>query len=140
MKRHIIFCFITVFIACNSKEREAAVPANVLPREKMIEIMVEVNITEAALNLNYLNDSKVRDTKEYEDVFKRKKVSKEQYDESLKYYTEHPDDLIQMYDEVLNELSRMQAKVAGPVRDTVAMPSIPDKPSRSILSRLKKKS
>lgn len=137
----VIFIFSSiVYLGCGSGEKDA-VPAHILPKEKMVEIMVEVNITEAALNLNYLNEGKIKDTKEYSDVFKRKKVSKEQYDESLKYYTEHPEEMVKMYDEVLNELSKMQAKASAPPQeDTLVMPqSSPDMPPQSLSSPEQKK-
>lgn len=143
MNRIVFFVFIITFLfACGSGTEHAPVPENILPKEKMVEIMVEVNLAEAALNLQYVSDNKVSNSKEYEEVFKRKNISRVQYDESLEYYTQYPELLTAMYDEVLNELSKMQAEVAthNPAQKPVVNRADSScKPARSIVSKEKKK-
>lgn len=126
----VLLLFGIFFVACKSGEESSDTPENILTKNKMVEIMVQVHLAEAALNLN-LNDNKAGETKVYQDIFRKKNVSKNQYEESLKYYTEHPEKMVEIYDEVLNELSRMQAEVAGPVKDTVSVdPDSVDKRSQ----------
>jgi len=47
------------------------------------------------------------------DVLKKHQVTKPQYDSSFVFYTQHPKLLSDVYEKVLNELSKLQAKVAN---------------------------
>lgn len=104
----ILFCFCT---ACAEKEEAPPPPADLIPKEKMIAVLVDVNILEAALRLNLVRENKVSDSLFNYNVLKQHNVNRNQYQSSMNYYSRDPEEMTLMMDEVIAELSRRQAKV-----------------------------
>lgn len=108
----IIACLL--FFAC-SGEKTVSIPENILPQEKMAEVMLDVHLLEATMNLNSTSADKITpgNPSPSFDVLKKNNISKKLYDESFDFYTQHPELLIEVYQSVLNELSKMQAEVTN---------------------------
>ena len=45
------------------------------------------------------------------EILKKKNISEEKFHESMKFYAEHPELLKEIYDEVVNELSRREGEL-----------------------------
>ncbi len=102
-------------MACGGKE-QVEIPSTILPKEKMAAILVDIHLIEAAMNLNVMNPENAsipNNSSPTIDVLKKNHITKAQYEESFLFYTQHPTLLGEIYQEVLNELSKMQAKVAN---------------------------
>ena len=127
-------CFVTTFLAmtlsillfsCGQEEKSVVVPADVLPKEKMAEVLTDIHIAEAVgqnartpsfsgeANLKTLPDSAsavpIDIGISFQKIFEKNKITKEQYEKSLSFYIDHPELLNEVYEKVLNELSKMQA-------------------------------
>ena len=113
MKKIITFFCITLFCACTSIEERPSIPDSVLSQEKMAEVMVDVHLLEAALNVSaYSRDQIVTNPIiPNSDVLKKNNVTKIQYEESFAFYSKNPLLLTEVYQLVLNNLSKMQAEV-----------------------------
>lgn len=89
--------------------------------------MTEMNIMEASLNLNISNAVSVGNGSDLQstvmELLKKQDVTKQEYLDSFKFYTEHPALLSEVYKQVLTNLSQLQAKVANE-KDPVANDSI----------------
>lgn len=113
MKKIIaVFC-ITLFCACTSIEERPSIPDTVLSQEKMAEVMVDVHLLEASLNVNaYSKDQIVvaNNINPNSDILKKNNVTKKQYQESFDFYSRNPLLLIEVYQLVLNNLSKMHAE------------------------------
>ena len=111
--RYSFILFYTVFIVSCSQNKTVSIPDSVLSKEKMAEVMVDVHLLEATLNINTFSRDKV--TKgtigPTTDVLKKNHITKKQYDESFKFYSSNPQLLSEIYLIVLNDLSKMQAQV-----------------------------
>ena len=103
-----------LLISCGQKIDEK-VPPGVLSEEKMTEILVQKHVQEAAYNLNKTNEQLLNfaESHRMSTVLAAMNVSREDFETSLKYFAEHPQKLNRIYDEVINELNRMQAKSAA---------------------------
>ena len=79
----------------------------------MSEVMVDVHLLEAALNVNALSrDQQIMNSIHPDsDVLKKHNVTREQYKESFTFYSQNPLLLAEVYQFVLNNLSKMQAEV-----------------------------
>jgi hypothetical protein len=78
----------------------------------MAEVMMDVHLLEAAMNMNtYRFDSKTKGSFAEFDIFIKNKITKKIYDDSFEYYTLHPNQLTEIYQIVLENLSKMQANV-----------------------------
>lgn len=113
MKRIITVLYITFFAACSSIKDKVAIPDTVLPQEKMAEVMVDVHLLEAALSVNALSrDQQIMNSIHPDsDILKKHNVTNEKYQESFTFYSQNPLLLAEVYQFVLNDLSKMQAEV-----------------------------
>ena len=112
--KKVITLFLYMFLfACSHKQTES-IPDTILPKEKMAEVLTDVHLLEAMMNTNTLTPGKISSTNiaipPAIDVFKKNNISKKQYDESFDFYTKHPEMLSEIYQQVLNNLSKMQAQ------------------------------
>lgn len=108
----IIACLL--FFSCADK-KTVTLPANILQKQKMAEVMLDINLLEATMSLNITNVDKVsvgNPTPDF-NVLKKNNISKKQFDESFYFYSQHPDLLNEIYQIVLNDLSKMQAQVVN---------------------------
>lgn len=113
MKKIITFLSILFLAACTSIEDRVAIPDTVLSQEKMAEVMVDVHLLEAALNVNALSrDQQIMNSIHPDsDILKKHNVTREKYQESFAFYSQNPLLLTEVYQFVLNNLSKMQAEV-----------------------------
>ena len=109
MKKTVIPIILFTLFACN--EAVETIPDNVLSKEDMVSVMVDVQLIEAALSINQSEEAKETAYYNYDSVLKQHNLSKEKFDESFKYYSEHPELMEQIYEEMLSELSKRQAEV-----------------------------
>ena len=92
-------------------------PAGVLSKSQMVEVLVDINLAESALRVgnpvhNQSYDS-IYQKSQFIKVFEKNNISPDNFDKSLSYYSEHIDDLNDIYSDVLERLSDMQAKLEG---------------------------
>lgn len=103
-------CPCIILVSCSKKEEK--IPENILPKEKMIHVMVDVQIAEAAIqnkNLNLNDSTKAIAAGYYRNLFEKNKITEQQFRESFLYYSHHLDLWSKIYEEVINELSKKQA-------------------------------
>lgn len=114
MLRYFLYVAFGLLLVSCSADTEVAIPDNVLPRDKMVQVMIDVHLLEATMNLNVFNlDRTVSDNSPGFDVLKKNNITKKQFDESYDFYSQHPALLNEIYEIVLNELSRMQAETVN---------------------------
>lgn len=111
MKGAIIYILAFLLVSCREKEIPVPAPADVLPGEKMTAIIVDIHIAEASVKLKA--DS-VFAEKEFQKIFSKHGATKEQFEKSLNYYIENPEKLNEIYEGVLNDISRMQGEESKP--------------------------
>ena len=113
MKKWVNYIVLVVILgSCsNGPTRDKTISENVIPKDSMITVMIDMNILEASINLNQVNGTTNPNNEKYYDIFKRHNITGVQYDESLKEYSKDPAELSKMYDQVIEKLSKMQARV-----------------------------
>lgn len=106
----VMLCVL--LFAC-SDETVVNIPETVLPKQKMAEVLMDVHLLESSMNLNVYNMDRIaaENTTPGFDILKKNNVTKQQYDQSFDFYSKHPALLNEIYDSVLNNLSKMQAEV-----------------------------
>jgi len=117
-------------------------PSDLIPEDKMILLLTDVHLLEGAIGFNVprppsmmpniMNGEQIRqvpavtDQKSmpYYDIFKKHGVTRLQFEESFRWYSLDTEKFNLMYDEVINELVRRQAKEQGtPVAQPVEQDS-----------------
>jgi len=88
-------------------------PSGTLSQKQMIDVLVDIHLTEASLKIG--NDSLVRlnDTTQirirFAQVFMKHNIDPDDFNVSLNYYLIHIEDLDKIYVEVINQLTALEA-------------------------------
>jgi hypothetical protein len=90
----------------------ANIPNDVLPEEKMREVLVDVMIAEANITDKGLTNAEMQPEiqKMYLQVFDKHQVSKEEFFHSMEFYTSHPDILSRNFQPIIDSLSSLEAR------------------------------
>ncbi|MCK5839252.1 MAG: DUF4296 domain-containing protein [Bacteroidales bacterium] len=113
--KKLIFINLIWLLSCSSGNNEQVVapPENIIPKDKMVELLVDVQLIEAAIKSDDTRkkDSKTYSTYYYTFLFEKYNTTKEDFIESLRYYQQNIDDFDQMYTEVIKRLSKFQSEI-----------------------------
>lgn len=115
MNRLFLLYFLSGLIAllCScSDNQEVKIPSTVLPKEKMVQVLADIHLLEAAASLNLLpnDEGALKNDPNYQQIYSAQGTTREQYMESFDFYSQHSELMMQIYNEVLTELSKRQAK------------------------------
>ena len=106
----IIFFISTAFIISSCMEKEISIPENILKQKEMSSLLTDIHIAQSAINNKIVIDSVNYTFNDYLNyILKQHKIKKKDFLSSLKFYSEHPDILQEVYDSVLISISRMEA-------------------------------
>ena len=102
-------------VSLNSCAEEKKKPAGILPEETLIPILVDVHILEAQLEKKVMpiDSLAVLIKSNYNHLFERHQISEDQFMKTFNYYESHPDEMDVLYQEVINELTKMEAELQG---------------------------
>lgn len=153
-----IFLLISLLLVltlpgCRNGQKEIAAGLDMIPREQMIRMMADIELTEAALKIKQVKLSrdsvKLFAAKCYDSLYQYYGVTPEQFTENLKYYQLDMEDFQAMTDSVIINLTRRKdslsnlsktadtAKVKAPESLKVVLPDstknvAPDKVKKKI--------
>jgi len=122
MKKYLILSLVVLSLGCGEQPQNA-LPEGVLSIDKMTAIMVDVQLIEAGIVVRKYNRTQRKDqiTDYYRALFNKHEVSKQTFDLSLQFYTDHPDQLEEIYEGLMERLSELQAEIANEKVDTSAV-------------------
>lgn len=111
MNKILIALSITCLLAC--AENTKKLPQGILSSDQMIGVMVDLQLIEGLIAVR---DTELEEVNTYyQSIFKKHQIDKETLDKSIQYYSKHPDILEIVYQEVITELSKKQARVNNEV-------------------------
>jgi hypothetical protein len=109
------FTFILILFmlfSCGGKKEEV-IPDDILPHKKMVMLLCDVHMAEAAYqihNLGTTDSTKNIAYGYYRKIFEKNKISEADFKKSFLYYSQHPDVLNKIYQDVITEMSKRQAE------------------------------
>lgn len=108
--RSIIIVFLVFFYSCTSSLNA---PDNLIPKEKMVNILVDIHLADGIFTNHKLRQDYVLSdsTNYYDKIFEYYGYSREDFDTSVYYYSHNINEYNKIYIEVLNRLSEMEAKL-----------------------------
>ena len=116
MKIRILILLTVIIAACQSSPTKERVkkPHHFLKQDEMVEITVDFRLTEAAIRqlAGYGEDTKILSKYYYRHLLEKYKLTATDYEENLKYYSDHPDKLHQIYSRVLARLTEIQTELS----------------------------
>ena len=78
----------------------------------MAQVITDIHLAEAEANVRTFPDSSSKEKLSFDKIFEKHSITKKQYEESLSFYIDNPEILDTVYENVLNELSKMQGEAA----------------------------
>lgn len=108
---YFLIVIITVITGCSIGNGDN--PEKIIPEDLFISVLVDIHIADAGLNVVNLKKkySNFNADDYYEHVLKRHNVSREQFNETIKYYTYNLNKFDKIYDQVITELSKADANL-----------------------------
>ncbi|MBL0105037.1 MAG: DUF4296 domain-containing protein [Bacteroidetes bacterium] len=99
-------------LACGKKK--PSIPDDVLNKTEMTAILSDMHIAQASMATVATTDSSMYSMKQYtEYILKNHNTTQEKYARSLKFYSDNPGLLQEVYDSVITNLSRIQGEAEG---------------------------
>ena len=119
-KEHIYFLLMCLVLSCSEKPT-TAMPEGILSEKKMISVLTDIQLIEGAVSKKLIDRSinNKESTRYYAKTFEKHDITRQQFDESLNFYTENPKDLQKIYEKVLVELSKIKAELQNAKKRTV---------------------
>jgi len=114
----LVIPLLLLLIACNEGGAILSTrPSGVLGKDKMIDLLVDINLAESAIRMglpahNLPSDS-IYQKSQFLKVFEENGVKPDEFDKSLSYYSEHVEELNEIYLEVIDRLTVMEAGLEG---------------------------
>lgn len=104
------FSLLLFLFSCNPESEK--VPAGILPKDKMIDVLVDVHIAESSTESAGLSPAQVNALvlQRYEQVMKKHGTTFDTFKASFNYYERHPEIFDGIYQEVVNRLMALEGK------------------------------
>ena len=102
-----ILVLVFVISACGDG-RELEIPEDVIPRDTMASALLDMHLIEGAKVGQKIMGDTLKATHYYEKMYHKYGISKEQFDRSFQFYSEHPEVMNNMYKEVIERLNKIQ--------------------------------
>jgi len=93
--KNIYLLFFLILFSCSQKQEQND---NIIPKEQFTNILEKIYLAESDFKLNRVNNS------DYQEILFDHNVSKTDFENTLKYYSERPDLLESIYEEILIDL------------------------------------
>lgn len=111
---------ISVSMACHHSG-EKIKKTEIIPREHIVPILVEIHLADALLQMpivrqNYPGRDSISN---YQDILKKHGYSKEMFDRTIEHYENDPDELNDLYEEVVSELTQLQSEIGQRTREVI---------------------
>jgi len=109
----ILLIILISFSSCyNVNKTEVAPPDKLLSASEMVELLTEIQITEAgfSINKNRKNANNLK-PKFYKKILKQHSITTQQFKENINYYHHSPKVMEKIYELVLENLSKIQNNV-----------------------------
>ncbi len=107
--------FAFALAGCTAKlNKEAEPPADLIPRDTMVSIFVDLRLMDAVLNYEQRQGSRELHEMKYQfhnSILEKYGITREQFEQSFDYYENDMEELDGIYADAITRLSKMKSKV-----------------------------
>lgn len=105
MFSRVVVLLMTLLLASCDKEEE--VPEYLLPKEKIVQVLIRAHLLEAEIELFATKSDSAAEMYDHfdETIYEKVGVDKEEYEKTMKYYVDRPEDLFAIYEVVVDSLT-----------------------------------
>ena len=111
--KKIYFLLVLFFYSC-SDSSQMETKELIISEEKFIIILEEIHMFEAGYHLERISDLKSAENNlslNYSQLFKKHNVSSSDFEKCMKYYSNNPEKLSQIYSEILENLKHQHSLI-----------------------------
>ncbi len=111
--RIILLCFLTIFLSiCSKKAEKKEIKYPVIPEKKFIKILINYHLSEGIRSTSFYRDKMKYEEKVdvTDSVIKSYGYKRAVFDSTISYYCGDPEKFDNLYNKIITELSRMEAK------------------------------
>jgi hypothetical protein len=103
---------ILLFSLLSCSEEKINIPPGVFSQQEMTKILSDIHLAQSSLNIKSQTDTTTYSISDYTAlILKQHKVSKTDFLASLKFYSENPELLKQVYDSIITNLTKMEGEL-----------------------------
>ncbi|MFZ4521175.1 MAG: DUF4296 domain-containing protein [Bacteroidales bacterium] len=121
VSRLLVFILLCAMVAaCGGKKEMPDVQGrisadSVILPEKMVLILADVHTVEGAMLLHRNEGLEAKNNPEYyyQGIFRKYHITRERYDQSLKFYRQNPENYAKMYEKVILMIENRQKRFSG---------------------------
>ena len=108
-KSYLILLIVCILSACNTEKT----PDYVIPKEDMADIIVDIHMMDGLLTMIRVRRELIKNDSlnYYDEIFNEYGYTRKDFDTSVYYYSLKINEYDNIYKEVLNKLSEMEAKI-----------------------------
>lgn len=109
MKKYLILVLTVFMVACSFNKT----PDYVIPQDDMVDIIVDIHLMDGLMSVRSIQEELTQaDTSNYYDlIFEKYGYSRADFDTSVFYYGKNINKYDKIYEEVLNELTSLDADI-----------------------------
>ena len=109
--RHRAIIMLITLISCTGNDDKEHIPQNIISKEEMVPLIVDMQLIEGANSTKFFQGDTGRTNYAlmYNTIFEKHNVEKRQFDSSMSYYTLHSVEMEAIYDQVIEELMKIEA-------------------------------
>lgn len=109
----ILLLIPALFISC-SESKEEEIPSGLIEKPVFTEMLLEMQLVEAHINEVRVNQIYIKDSANhfFQEVFEKHNKTNEEFSTTMEYYVSKPSELQEIYGNVLDRLSEMEAELA----------------------------
>jgi len=113
--RWVFIWSVLLLVACSSSPAEIEKPDDLIPYDKMIDVVVDLNIVEAQISEVQLLQKVIKDSvhEYYGQLFHKYDISREQLNSSLDYYTTQGSKMDSIYGRAFAKLAFLESKLSN---------------------------
>ena len=104
---------LLLLLIAGCKQKYPNVPSDVIPVNKMESILIDMHISDAVAETRSLGDGNEKKWSQqyYLQIYKNYGITQQDFLKSYSFYQNNPVLLNKMYDDILGEISRREAKI-----------------------------
>ena len=112
---HISTLLLLILISCSGEKEQAALSAPPVESEDFARLLADVQVLESAYSIYFQKEDTSRKQMGdyYQQVFDKHKVSRELFENSIRWYAGHPGEMDKIYEQVSELLIQEQATLTG---------------------------
>jgi hypothetical protein len=129
-RRHFNALLASVFFLSCSPREEEPLPSGILGKDKMVAVLVDIHLGEAAADNRNLSANQVNEVMagRYSELYARHGITTRQFVSSYNYYLEHAELLSPIYAEVVNQLTTRESGI----RESRKLPRVSNDSMRNV--------